>query len=82
MRKTYRSFGPRAEIYIFLGFCFAELTYTGVIVFIKFSILALYWRLFDRTSIKPWIYVLCGILTSWDLAVVSITAVISSAMSR
>lgn len=51
----------------------AELTYTGVIVFVKFSILALYWRIFSKSvSIKLPIITMSVLVFLWGVAVVSL----------
>ncbi|KAM0149173.1 hypothetical protein ACHAPG_009571 [Botrytis cinerea] len=63
------AFGPRAEYNFFLGFFMAEVIYTVIIVFVKYSILALYWRVFRSTSIKWPVAILAAIVTSWGIAV-------------
>lgn len=69
--KHMAAFGPRAEYNFFLGFFMAEVIYTVIIVFVKYSILALYWRVFRSTSIKWPVAILAAIVTSWGIAVVS-----------
>lgn len=59
------------EVY-FQGLFAAEYLYTFSIVFVKLSILALYWRIFgslNSTRIPIWI--LSGIVIAWGIAVVS-----------
>ncbi|TVY93984.1 Satratoxin biosynthesis SC1 cluster protein, partial [Lachnellula willkommii] len=69
--KHSAAFGPHGEYYFFLGFFVAELIYTFIIVFVKYSILALYWRLFrsGSPSIKLPILMLTAVVTSWGIAV-------------
>lgn len=65
---------PRADVLedFFVSLFRAELTYTGVIVFVKFAILALYWRIFGQSvSIKIPIIVLSIVVFLWGAAVVS-----------
>ena len=70
--KHREAFGPHVDYYFFLGFFVAELTYTFIIVFVKYSILALYWRVFGKQSMKWPVVVLGTIVTCWGLAVVRI----------
>jgi hypothetical protein len=68
-----QTFGPNVVRDFSIGLFAAELTYTGVIVFVKFSILALYWRIFSRsTSIQLPIYVMATAVFMWGVAVVSV----------
>ncbi|KAF7857866.1 uncharacterized protein EAF02_011233 [Botrytis sinoallii] len=67
--KHMEAFGPKAEYNFFLGFFMAEVIYTVIIVFVKYSILALYWRVFRSTSIKWPVAILAAIVTSWGIAV-------------
>lgn len=53
-----------------------ELTYTGVIVFVKFSILALYWRIFKMSNIKVPIGIMASLVFMWGITVVSDKAII------
>lgn len=49
----------------------AEMCYTGTIVFVKFSILAFYWRLFKMNGmVRRSIIVLAVIVSMWGIAVV------------
>ncbi|RYC60118.1 hypothetical protein CHU98_g6089 [Xylaria longipes] len=48
--RHVQTFGPQVQEYWSIGLFTAELTYTGVIVFVKFSILALSWRIFNKNS--------------------------------
>ena len=54
----------------FKGLFISELAYTGVLVFVKYSILALYWRLFRAPHVKIAIYIVSGLVTCWGVAVV------------
>ncbi|KAI1157677.1 hypothetical protein F5B18DRAFT_644061 [Nemania serpens] len=72
--KHVQTFGPHVQEYWAIGLFTAELTYDGVIVFVKFSILALYWRIFSKNSgIKLPIAILSGIVGSWGIAVLLLT---------
>lgn len=62
--------GPNAVYNFWLGWFIGEATYTGVIIFVKFSILALYWRTFAPLNIK-WDIVIMSVVTFlWGAAVV------------
>lgn len=50
----------------------AELCYTGAVLSVKFSILALYWRIF-KLNMKLPIYVVATMVLCWAIAVVRIT---------
>lgn len=63
-------YGHDVSYYFSLGLFIAELTYTGVIVFVKYSIIALYWRIFNTTNIKIPLLVFGFIVTAWGIAVV------------
>lgn len=69
--KHIQTFGPNVVEDMFIGLFCCELTYTGVIVFVKFSILALYWRIFSKTNIKIPIAILATLVFMWGTAVVS-----------
>jgi hypothetical protein len=70
--KHIQTFGPDVLRNFAIGIFTAELTYTGVIVTVKLSILALYWRIFGRTkSIRLPILILTTAVLSWGIAVVS-----------
>ncbi|KAI1201560.1 hypothetical protein F5X97DRAFT_338501 [Nemania serpens] len=72
--RHVQTFGPHVQEYFAIGLFTAELTYTGVIVFVKFSILALYWRIFSKNSgIKLPVAILSGIVGAWGLAVLLLT---------
>ncbi|ESZ93422.1 hypothetical protein SBOR_6193 [Sclerotinia borealis F-4128] len=71
--KHMVAFGPKAEYYFFLGFFMTELIYTFIIVFVKYSILALYWRVFRSTSIRWPVGILAAIVTSWGIAVLCLS---------
>ena len=49
----------------------AEICYTLTITFVKYSILAFYWRLFNVSTIRLPIYILTAITTGWGIACVS-----------
>lgn len=70
--RHIQTFGPNATEDAYIGLFSCELTYTGVIVLVKFSILALYWRLFNRANIKLPISLLATLVCMWGIAVVSI----------
>jgi hypothetical protein len=54
-----------------MGLFVAEYTYTLSIVFIKWSILAFYWRIFSiNPTIRLPMWILCGIVGAWGIAVV------------
>ena len=53
------------------GLFVSELTYFGVLLCVKFSVLAFYWRIFVMSSIRLPIYVLAASITMWFVAVVS-----------
>ncbi|KAF4122761.1 hypothetical protein GMORB2_7068 [Geosmithia morbida] len=59
--------------YLFIGLFVAELTYTGVIIFVKFSIAALYWRIFEKASIKIPIIIVSALVAMWGTAVFLLT---------
>ncbi|KAK8025419.1 hypothetical protein PG990_003242 [Apiospora arundinis] len=72
--RHVQTFGPNVVEDVFIGLFTAELTYTGVIVFVKFSILALYWRIFrNSTSIKIPIAVMGSLVMMWGIAVFFLT---------
>jgi hypothetical protein len=66
----------------FQGLFISELCYTGVMVFVKYSILALYWRLFKTTQVKIAIYVVAVVVTCWGVAVVSSNCLLPVMMLR
>ncbi|KAI1428107.1 hypothetical protein F5Y12DRAFT_782831 [Xylaria sp. FL1777] len=72
--RHVQTFGPNVEEYWGKGLFTAELTYTGVIVFVKFSVLALYWRIFNKnSSIKLPIAILSATVGAWGIAVFLLT---------
>ncbi|RWA04860.1 hypothetical protein EKO27_g10242 [Xylaria grammica] len=72
--RHVQTFGPNVQEDFAIGLFTAELTYTGVIVFVKFSILALYWRIFNQnSSIKLPVAILSGAVTAWGIAVLLLT---------
>lgn len=55
-----------------IGLFVSEMAYTATLSTVKWSTLALYWRIFNaRKSIRVLIWVLCGIVSAWAIAVVS-----------
>lgn len=70
--RHIQTFGPNATEEAYIGLFSCELTYTGVIVLVKFSILALYWRIFSKTNIKIPISILATGVCMWGIAVVSV----------
>ncbi|KAJ4111471.1 hypothetical protein NW768_011825 [Fusarium equiseti] len=61
------------EVY-FQGLFAAEYLYTFSIVFVKLSILALYWRIFGAlNSARIPIWILSGIVIAWGIAVILVT---------
>ncbi|OJZ90167.1 hypothetical protein ASPFODRAFT_202724 [Aspergillus luchuensis CBS 106.47] len=71
--RHIQTFGPNATEDAYIGLFSCELTYTGVIVLVKFSILALYWRLFNRANIKVPISLLATLVCMWGIAVFLLT---------
>ncbi|KAI7783716.1 hypothetical protein LA080_011425 [Diaporthe eres] len=71
--KHIQTFGPNVVEDMFIGLFACELTYTGVIVFVKLSILALYWRIFSKTNIKLPIAILSTFVLMWGVAVFLLT---------
>ncbi|RAK83109.1 integral membrane protein [Aspergillus costaricaensis CBS 115574] len=71
--RHIQTFGPNATEDAYIGLFSCELTYTGVIVLVKFSILALYWRLFNRANIKLPISLLATLVCMWGIAVFLLT---------
>ncbi|KAI1099134.1 hypothetical protein F4804DRAFT_349604 [Jackrogersella minutella] len=72
--RHVQTFGPDVSELFSIGLFTAELTYTGVIVFVKFSILALYWRLFQKsTSIKLPIFIMGVVVFVWGIVVFLLT---------
>lgn len=69
--KQIQTLGPNVVEDMFIGLFSCELTYTGVIVFVKFSILALYWRIFSKTNFKIPIAILSSFVFMWGTSVVS-----------
>ena len=64
---------PQARRFV-AGLYISEICWTVVIWIVKYSILALYWRISseNRRSIRPIIWVLAAIVTAWGVAVVGI----------
>ncbi|GLA28505.1 hypothetical protein AnigIFM63326_006084 [Aspergillus niger] len=71
--RHIQTFGPNATENAYIGLFSCELTYTGVIVLVKFSILALYWRLFNRANIKIPISLISTLVCMWGIAVFLLT---------
>ncbi|KAJ5287687.1 hypothetical protein N7478_003373 [Penicillium angulare] len=71
--RHIQTFGPNATEDAYIGLFACELTYTGVIVLVKFSIMALYWRIFNKTNIKVPISILATLVCMWGIAVFLLT---------
>ncbi|KAJ8108896.1 hypothetical protein ONZ43_g6288 [Nemania bipapillata] len=72
--KHIQAFGPNVVEIFSIGLFTAELTYTGVIVFVKLAILALYWRIFHQnSSIKLPVGILTTAVLMWGIAVFFLT---------
>ncbi|KAI1429593.1 integral membrane protein [Xylaria sp. FL1777] len=72
--KHIQAFGPNAVEIFSVGLFTAELTYTGVIVFVKLAILALYWRIFHQnSSIRLPVGILTSAVLMWGIAVFFLT---------
>lgn len=56
----------------------AEFLYTTLLCFVKFSVLAFYWRTFNSKFTRWLIYILGAITTIWGLAVVGHTEIETS----
>ncbi|KAJ6015163.1 hypothetical protein N7540_009754 [Penicillium herquei] len=67
--RHIQTFGPNATEEAFIGLFSCELTYTGIVVLVKSSILALYWRIFNRTNIKIPISIIATAVCMWGIAV-------------
>jgi hypothetical protein len=48
----------------------AEIIYTFIVTFVKYAVLALYWRVFGKDAIKWPVAILVSIATAWGIAVV------------
>lgn len=68
----YVFFGPQVlynfNKHLFVG----EITYTLVLVLAKYGILALYWRIFNYSSMRVPVLVTVGVVTAWGVAVVCV----------
>ncbi|KAI2777041.1 integral membrane protein [Daldinia loculata] len=72
--RHVQTFGPNVVETFYICLFISEMTYTGAIVFVKFSILALYWRIFNKSgSIKLPITILTAAVLMWGLAVLFLT---------
>ncbi|KAI0411653.1 hypothetical protein F5X98DRAFT_367904 [Xylaria grammica] len=68
--KHVEAFGPDVLWYWAIGVFITELTYTGSIVFVKLSVVSLYWRIFGRrTSIGLHITILTASILAWGISV-------------
>ncbi|KZZ92047.1 integral membrane protein [Moelleriella libera RCEF 2490] len=77
--RHIETFGSDVMLYWSIGLFTAEMTYTGVIVLVKFSILALYWRIFGtHTSIKLPVVLMSAAVAMWGLAVFETSAAAKS----
>ncbi|CAI6101420.1 unnamed protein product [Clonostachys chloroleuca] len=66
-------FGPHVAELFNIGLFTAEMTYTGVIISVKFSIAALYQRIFRTENIKLPIIILSALVAMWGIAVFLLT---------
>ncbi|KAK6203885.1 hypothetical protein LQW54_008692 [Pestalotiopsis sp. IQ-011] len=71
--KHIQTFGPNVMEDLLIADFACELTYTGVIVFVKFSILALYWRIFKMSNIKIPIGIMASLVFMWGITVFLLT---------
>ncbi|KAI0471178.1 integral membrane protein [Xylaria cf. heliscus] len=72
--RHIQTFGPNVVEIFSIGLFTAELTYTGVIVFVKLAILALYWRIFHQnSSIRLPVGILTTLVLMWGIAVFFLT---------
>ncbi|KAJ3577516.1 hypothetical protein NPX13_g3052 [Xylaria arbuscula] len=72
--KHIQAFGPDVVEIFSIGLFIAELTYTGVIVFVKLAILTLYWRIFNQnSSIRLPVGILTTAVLMWGIAVFFLT---------
>ncbi|KAI0912463.1 hypothetical protein F4823DRAFT_622903 [Ustulina deusta] len=72
--KHIQTFGPNVLQHWGIGVLTAELTYTGSIVFVKLSVLTLYWRIFGgKTTIGLPIAALATTVLAWGITVFLLT---------
>ncbi|CAJ2502527.1 Uu.00g099210.m01.CDS01 [Anthostomella pinea] len=65
---------PEATKVWAIGLFIAEITYTLSLVFVKYSILAFYWRVFGaQRSIRIPIWVLAGMVLAWGASVILVS---------
>ncbi|KAF2798691.1 hypothetical protein K505DRAFT_346385 [Melanomma pulvis-pyrius CBS 109.77] len=67
--KHREASGPEIDHDFFLGFFMAEIIYTFILTFVKYAILALYWRIFGKEAIQWPVYILAFVATAWAIAV-------------
>ncbi|KAF2726503.1 hypothetical protein EJ04DRAFT_453232 [Polyplosphaeria fusca] len=67
--KHREASGVDIDFNLFLGFFIAEIVYTLIIVLVKFSILALYWRVFGKNTVRWPVLILTAIVSAWGIAV-------------
>ena len=70
--KHREASGPNIDYDFFLGFFMAEIIYVCIITFVKYATLALYWRIFGRSTVQWPVYILAFCATAWGIAVVRI----------
>jgi len=65
---------PPDAIQTFLkGLFISEITFILTMMFVKFSLLAFYWRLFKvYPTVKKGVFVLGGLTAAWGIAIVSV----------
>lgn len=68
--KHREALGPNVDYDFFRGFFVAEIVYTFIITFVKYSILALYYRLFGSDNIRWPVSIMAFVATAWGIAVV------------
>lgn len=68
--RHIQALGPNAEDELWLGWFIGEATYTGIIIFVKFSVLALYYRTFAPLNIKREIVIMSVVTFLWGASVV------------
>lgn len=71
--KHFQLLGPDVYKHFFTGLFVGWILYATTICIVKFSILALYWRVFQYSSIRVPIILLTGVVSCWGIATVSDT---------
>lgn len=68
--KHFEASGPNVLHDFLLNFFVAFIWFTVIIAFVKYSILALYWRVFGRGNVRWPVWTLTAVVTAWGIAVV------------